>query len=194
MKKKPKIFQIGFNRCGTLCLYNFFKQNKIPSIHWDNGNLSLTIKRNKEQNKPLLSGYDDYIFFSDMEHFDDDMGVFYSHVYYYKLLDKQYPDSKFILNTRNIGNWIISRLNHEFRGMPGFYANYIMSRLNINFNQLLDKWRLEWDNHHKEVKEYFKGREDDLLIFNIEKDDPQKIVDFLKNFYALNKDEFLKTN
>jgi hypothetical protein len=78
--------------------------------------------------------------------------------------------------------------------MPGFYANYIMSRLHINLNQLLDKWRLEWDNHHKEVAEYFKGREEDLLIFNMEKDDPQKIVEFLKNFYTLDKNKYAKTN
>jgi hypothetical protein len=194
MAKRPKIFQIGFNRCGTLCLYNFFISNKIPSIHWDNGNLSLTIKRNKEQNRPLLSGYEYYQFFSDMEHFDEDMGVFYSHVYYYSLLDKQYPNSKFILNTRDVDNWIKSRLNHRFSGMTGFYANYIMSRLNINLNQLSEKWRLDWENHHKEVIEYFKGRENDLLIFNIEKDDAQKIVDFLKKFYDLDKNKYVKTN
>jgi hypothetical protein len=194
MEKKPKIFQIGFNRCGTLCLYNFFKDNKIPSIHWDNGNLSLTMKKNHEQNKPLLNGLEKYVFFSDMEHFDADIGVFYSHVHFYKLLDEQNPESKFILNTRNVDNWIKSRLNHKFCGITGFYANFIMSRLNISLEQLLDKWRLEWDNHNKDVIEYFKGREDDLLIFDIENDDPQKIVDFLMEFYALKKNKFIKIN
>jgi hypothetical protein len=152
------------------------------------------MKRNKEQNKPLLKGYEKYSFFSDMEHFDDDMGVFYSHIYYYELLDKQYPNSKFILNTRNVDNWIKSRLNHKFSGITGYYASYIMSRLNLNSEQLLDKWRLEWDNHHTEVKEYFKRRDDDFLIFDIEYDDPQKIVNFFKKFYALDKHKFIKIN
>jgi hypothetical protein len=194
MEKKPKIFQIGFNRCGTLCLYNFFKNNKIPSIHWDNGRLSQTMKKNFEQDRPLLEGYEKYVFFSDMEHFDANIGVFYSHMHFYKLLDKQYSESKFLLNTRNVDNWIMSRLNHEYSGIIGFYANFIMSRLNIGLEQLLEKWRLEWDNHYEDVIEYFKGRADDLLIFNIENDDPQKIVDFLKEFYDLNKNEFVKIN
>lgn len=194
MKERPKIFQIGFNRCGTRCFYNFFKNNGIPSIHWDNGLLSLTMKKNFEQNEPLLKGYENYRFFSDMEHFDENMGVFYSHVHYYQLLDKQYPKSKFILNTRNVNHWIKSRLNHQFGGMTGYYAKYIMSKLNINLYQLLYKWRLEWDNHHTEVLEYFHGRANDLLIFDIEKDDPQKIVDFFLAFYRLDKNRFLKTN
>ena len=194
MEKKPKIFQIGFNRCGTLCLYNFFKNNNIPSIHWDNGKLSLTMKRNNELKKPLLNGFEKCIFFSDMEHFDADMGVFYSHVHFFKLLDRQNPNSKFILNTRNVDNWIKSRLNHKFNGITGFYAHFIMSRLNLSLEQLLDKWRLEWDNHHKDVIEYFRGREEDFLIFNIENDDPQKIIDFLKEFYDIKKNKFKKTN
>jgi hypothetical protein len=194
MKENSRIFQIGFNRCGTLCFYHFFKNNGIPSVHWDNGFLSLTMKKNHDQNEPLLKGYEHYIFFSDMEHFDKNIGVYYSHIRFYRLLDEQYPKSKFILNTRNVKNWIESRLNHRFAGMTGFYADYIMSRLNINLEQLLDKWCLEWDNHHKDVLEHFEGREDDLLIFDIENDDPQKIVDFLKKFYDLDKNKFLKIN
>ena len=35
-----KIFQIGFNRCGTGSLYNFFKENGFISIHWDSGEIA----------------------------------------------------------------------------------------------------------------------------------------------------------
>ena len=194
MKLSPKIFQIGFNRCGTLCCYNFFHTNNIPSVHWDNGLLSLTMNKNYKQKKPLLNGYENYVFFSDMEHFDENIGVFYSHIHYYRLLDVQYPSSKFILNTRNIDNWINSRLNHRFGGIKGYYANYIMSRLNINLEQLLYKWRLEWTNHHNDVLAHFKVRENDLLIFDIENDDPQKIVYFFRELYDLDKEKFEKSN
>ena len=115
---KPKIFQIGFNKCGTVSLWVLFKyycKPSIPCIHWDDGKLALKIENNLHQDKPLLSGYDYYTFYSDME------SVFYENSYptiieaykYYQILDKQYPHSKFILNTRNVDNWILSRINFK---------------------------------------------------------------------------------
>ena len=35
-----KIFQIGFNRCGTTSIYNFFNKcenKKLKCLHWEKG-------------------------------------------------------------------------------------------------------------------------------------------------------------
>ena len=36
-------------------------------------------------------------------------------------------------------------------------------------------WLLEWDDHHKDVMEYFKNRPDDLLVYDIDNDKIDKI-------------------
>ena len=35
-----KIFQIGFNKCGTKTLHHYFSRNGIRSVHWDEGRLA----------------------------------------------------------------------------------------------------------------------------------------------------------
>jgi carbonic anhydrase len=67
MRKINKIFQIGFNKCGTVSLYHFFEDNGLKPIHWDMGMLATTIKYNHNNNLPLLKGYEKYDVFTDME-------------------------------------------------------------------------------------------------------------------------------
>ena len=112
----PKIFQIGFNKCGTRSIYTLFKENDIPSIRYDLGKLAIRMKKNFKYKLPLLNGYDNIILFTDMENIDHYRLPFYAHVDLYKILDKQYPKSKIILNIRNKDDWIISRLNHSNGG------------------------------------------------------------------------------
>ena len=66
-----KIFQIGFNKCGTLSLWNLFNSySKLKSIHWDYGNLAQTIYNNIYSDIYLpLDSYEDYTYFGDMECF-----------------------------------------------------------------------------------------------------------------------------
>lgn len=106
-----KIFQIGFNRCGTTSLYNFFKHSCSDGLlcaHWENHKLAKILYRKKSFKD---TEYQDYHFFSDMEGIVDSKYHF-AHMENYRDLDLQYPNSKFILNTRNINKWILSRLSH----------------------------------------------------------------------------------
>ena len=107
MEKINKIFQIGFNKCGTVSVYHFFENNGLKPIHWDMGRLADTIKRNYESNLPILNGYEGYDCFTDMENVNNNN---YAHLTYYKEFDIQYPNSKFILNLRPIDNWIKSNM------------------------------------------------------------------------------------
>ena len=164
-----KIFQIGFNKCGTTSLFKYFESANIKCIHYDSGKLAETMISNFENNNLLLKNYEDYIFFSDMEKMP-----FYPHVKYYKLLDKQYPNSKFILNIRKKQDWIKSRLNHK----SGNYLKNSMDAYNLNKDKIIEKWSNEWDEHLQDVKEYFKKRPNDLLIYDIDNDSSQKIDEF----------------
>lgn len=64
---QSKIFIIGFNKTATRAFHNLFKNSEIKSIHWDNGKLAEKIVNNDKEDLPLLTGYEEFIAFSDME-------------------------------------------------------------------------------------------------------------------------------
>lgn len=189
-----KIFQIGFNKCGTVSLWKIFQayvDPRIKSIHWDSGKLAKTLYDNYINDRPLLSGYDDYIYFGDMQgklwNNNKPEKMILPYISMYSLLDQQYPNSKFILNTRNIDNWITSRLNWG----PGRDNDFYMSIYNVsNQTDLIPIFKNMWHHHHKSIISYFYNRLDQLLIFDIEKDSVEKIINF---FPELKFDEKLKS-
>lgn len=180
-----KIFQIGFNKCGTVSLHKFFKSNGLKSIHWDEGRLAKRILKNFQQNLPLLNGYENYDCFTDMESQSDNIFIYLTH---FKELDKQYPDSKFILNVRNREQWIESRINHRD------YLKVYKQITGLDEQGVIDLWISDWDNHLKSVKDYFIERPEDLLIFDID-EESEKLFDFMskttnignRNFGQYNK-------
>lgn len=176
-----KIFQIGFNKCGTRTIHNFFLKNGIKSVHWKTDLIANTIHNNFLNNFPLLTGIDKYKVYTDMENVSTQI---YAHILYYKELDKQYPNSKFILNIRDRNKWIKSRLNHG----GGSYLRTTMNFHRYTKDQVVDMWINDWETHIKDVKDYFKDRPKDLLIFNIEEDDVSKLIDFFSPHLDLNKD------
>jgi hypothetical protein len=187
-----KIFQIGFNRCGTMSLADFFSGNCLDQnrvVHWDYGRLAHTMYKNLVNNKNLLDGgYEHKIYFSDMECFFKDKktkikewGYLYKQ---YKLLDEQYPQSKFILNTRDVDNWVNSRMNwliwHEDKWQS--YGDAMMDVFGYKSKEdMINFWRLDWYTHHIDVLNYFKTRPLDLLVYNIETDHSDKIINFFSS-------------
>ena len=166
-----KVFQIGFNRCGTTSLYHFFKQNNHRSVHWNDFKWDKYFKNNQSKNKLLCDGVDDIIFWSDIEFVQRQFQVF----------AEQYPNSKFIYNTRNIDNWIESRKKH-YTDKTNFFKDIYNQKLKLNkFNLTLENyWKSEWIYHKQVIDEYFVGdKKKRLLIFDIEKDSSDKIINFL---------------
>lgn len=88
-------------------------------------------------------------------------------IFLYKELDKKYPNSKFILTKRDEQSWIRSMVNHfgdidTILKKWAYGAGYPKN----NENLYLEVFR----RHYKEVDAYFKGREDDILIIEVGKD------------------------
>lgn len=96
----------------------------------------------------------------------------------FEYIYKFYPDSYYILNTRSVDNWIQSRLRHS--------ALSIRYRMALNLEterSVIDFWLKEWFSHHREVLSFFWGA-DNFLLFDIEKDQPGKIANFLNKDFA----------
>jgi len=96
----------------------------------------------------------------------------------FRELDKQYPGSKFILNTRNVEDWINSRIRFLERGY--FYCKH-GDKFHNSQEALNQCWREHWDEHTSNVREYFSNRPKDLLEFDLDKDGPEKIADFFSD-------------
>ncbi len=158
-----KIFGIGLNKTATTSLKTALETLGYKTIH-NPAKIKRAIKKRNE-NKKILHKIDQYDAFCDVPI----PSIF-------KELDKDYPNSKFILTTRNKENWLNSRRKHVMvnRGNPFYKYDW----LDINY----PGWREEYNSHHKEVINYFEDRKDDILVIDITKGEGwEKICPFLNN-------------
>jgi hypothetical protein len=165
-----KIFQIGFNKCGTSTIHRYLSANGVRSVHWDKGRLARRMFTNLANGNSLLAGYEDFDAFTDME-FLDSAGTYLEGYKLFPYLAAQYPNAVFILNTRDREAWIGSRMGH---GSNRPYAKRMMTHYDItSIEQLAELWRAEWEHHHRRVTEFFAGKPYRFFVCRIEVDLPQ---------------------
>jgi hypothetical protein len=181
-----KVFQIGFNRSGTTSLYNLFKNCGYKSVHYEKGKIALTIKNNimkrllntnNAKEVKILEGMEDFVFYSDMEFLNTPIRnkkhPFYAYTYF-KDLYQDYPNSKFIFNYRPFDEWVNSRISFKEFYVKDFKRNTDLTEE----EDIINLWKEHYENHTKNVIEFFKDKPDKLLTFDISKDDPKKIIEF----------------
>ena len=187
----PKIFFIGFNKTATFALHIFFKKHGYISYHnkavrKNNRILALTIHQNFLDKKWLLDGIDDANVYSDL-HFSNYKQVVEANKYF-KYLDLQYPGSYFILQTRNIYDWIESRLNHPK------LAERHMSALGLtSLIDLEEYWLKENYDTTKNILNYFENKEK-FLVYNIDNDNISTLCNFLSKDYKLDNANWKRIN
>jgi hypothetical protein len=170
-QSKNKIFQIGFNKCGTTTIANFLNNNGIKTVHYGNGQLAKIIYLNITAGIPSLQGIEKFTAFTDIENPQENI---FGHRFYQTFYE-EYPNSYFILNTRDKSDWIKSRLEHR----SGLLVEIMKNNFGLTKEQTIKYWELEWDNHHTKVLKYFKNK-GNLLVFNLDKASPLELVNFLK--------------
>ena len=67
-----KVFQVGFNKCGTTSLHHLFAASGYRSVHWHKGDLGRQIYINITTGQPVLSGISHLDCFFDMVFMDAD--------------------------------------------------------------------------------------------------------------------------
>lgn len=172
-----KIFQIGFNEIDVDGISNYFFDQGYTTINWDKGNVAYKMMENFKNGLSLLNGYEHYDCFCNMENVNANI---YAHLIFFKLLDEQYPGSKFILNTSSKARWLKIRCSRY-----GYMERYIAASGFPSKEQVISHWQYQWDNHHANVLDYF-GQErlnKDLLILSMDHDEniPLQLFLFLSN-------------
>jgi hypothetical protein len=169
-----KIFCIGLNKTGTTTLHTAFQILGVSSVHWKDENgikIGPTIVNNFKEGNDILKGLDHYTAFSDW-------GNGKSAVKIFKEFDKQYPGSKFILNTRSLDSWLLSREKHVIRNqkLKEKYPNSDITWLKVERKE----WTRFYQEYHDTVLQYFKDRKNELLVFDVTSGDGwEKLCSFL---------------
>jgi glycosyltransferase involved in cell wall biosynthesis len=88
----------------------------------------------------------------------------------YKLLDKKYPGSKFILTIREKNDWLAS-IRRQTKRMPSKLRSKWSRQLRRDVYGVVDfdrrKMGQAYERHYKAVLAYFRKRPEDLLVLNI---------------------------
>lgn len=157
-----RIFGIGMHKTATTSLHEALKILGFDSFHWGKGEAPLIWQEmiSLGRSKTLEQWYA-----------LSDLPI----PLLYKELDKAYPGSKFILTVRDENDWLksVERLwsyeRNATRKLWDIYpfSNHIHTVLygtkDFNAAVFLERYR----RHNREVKEYFKDRPLDLLVFDI---------------------------
>ncbi len=170
---KRKIFCIGFNKSGTTTLHRIFgEQLGYRSAHnprWTDWSVA--------RSRTHLDRHDVW---SD--------GGFPS----IRNLDHLYPEALFILNTRPLKSWVVSRHMAVERSraavrwaltryLPMGWLAWVINRwLLDNSHRAMERWIRIRNSFHRYALEYFRNREEKLLVLNIQDPElPALLADFL---------------
>jgi hypothetical protein len=190
----PYVFIIGFNKTGTTALHYFFEKNGWPSVHWDRGNLASSMLLNALSGRKVLSGYDKkFRVFSDLTY--DSLDFRFEANSLFPLLDRQYPGSFFILNTRDIESWIESRKKKVLRRFKLTYEELEARVSGLEAPSVAaDKWRHNRMEFEERVIRYFRGSERFLLVDIDDSDVPRNLSRFLDFPFDLTHWHKIRTN
>ena len=156
-----KIFVIGFNKTGTSSFHALFKNLGINSTH-------------DCSNVPVLNIIDNHDAFTDGDH--------YNFPEYFN----KYPDSLFILNTRPMKNWLVSRYKHAEHHQFNDCWCWPVS------DEKTNDWIIDRERHHTNILDFFKNKPNKLLIINIEKNGWEDgVIKYLQQFNNIKKDKIL---
>lgn len=184
---KQKVFGIGFSRTGTSSLNAALELLGYRSIHFPiiMQNTSALAKVKYRINrwvqeigfkKPLFKdfvlGTSNQAVFSAPDHNSFDAMTDLPVAVFFKELDKEFPNSKFILTVRDEEAWLKSCEKFFANGNHQFFK-WIQLHFDVYGANAFDKnlFRTAYRNHIEQVKLYFESRPNDLVIMNIPKGD-----------------------
>ncbi len=161
LEKHQKIFGIGLSKTGTTSLGMALQNLGVRTIHNPIDQQTYNELTSANYDLSILKEYQAIV--------DIPVAPFYAQ------LDKIFPSSKFILTVRDKNSWIKSikthfeASHHWLEANPSLRDFVLFLRAcvfgSLDFNE--ERFLYVYDFHVKNVKDYFKGREKDLLILDI---------------------------
>ena len=181
------VFQIGFNKCATTALNKLFHRSGVKALHgsgkyWRDHNHPALAGRNVQQlihhniaaGRKAIDTLEDFQGFFDMESVKDGSPI--ENFRHFRVIARDYPDSKFILNVRDKTDWLKSRIRHN----DGAYMAMAMARTGRDAAGVVSLWSDDYDRHHDAVQNFFQSEADRLIVFDIDRTPIRQLVRFCK--------------
>lgn len=170
-KKKGKIFGIGLNRTGTTTLGVVLQKLGYRVAPYNISIIKAYLRMDYDR---IIKWVESFDAFQD-----------WPWPFLYKTLDKEFPNSKFILTKRiSVNKWYKSQINHSLKIYEQKGNSLETNKIFYNyffpiFHEKEHKtFYLKYNNN---VREYFKGREENFIELCWEEDPNwEKICSFLK--------------
>lgn len=147
-----RIFNIGLNRAGTTSITEALCTLGVRAVHHkhDGTRLYDILRANLLARRPALHGLAMYDAFSDFAGRE-----------FYRILDRQYPYSKFILTTRELESWLDSRERKVAKNLASTEYHYSFRAVDR------EGWTTHRARYLAELERYFEKRPGDFLVINI---------------------------
>ena len=171
-------------------LFNNHKYIKFRPLTKENVNLAKRIKENFSDRLPILTGIDQADCYSDLCYYRRDEEVIEA-VDYFEQFYEEYPNSYFVLQTRNINDWILSRMCH--RGKKESFPEVAMQALGLSEEEVIEYWRNLRQEHYKKVFDFFKDKPN-FIVYDIDTDNIDKLIDFVSKDFVLDKSYWQQHN
>jgi len=153
---KAKVFGVGLSKTGTASLHEALIILGYSSVHYP---MDLSVLDNVDAGTDITVATE------------------------YKLLDQKYPNSKFVLTTRNWWKWILSLRKHFQRFSVETREQAVLDIRKRTYGTIYYepiKMLIRYFKHNKEVRNYFSGRQNDILVMDITSGDGwKKLCSFL---------------
>lgn len=180
----PKVVVVGFNKCATRSLALLFSRAGYPAIHHKlrrpfrrSRNAARIMQENIRLGRPVFTGIEGYTLYSDLVHITGSE-VFEGNSVFDRIVE-DYPGTILILNVRDRGRWIQSRLRH---GHGEFALRYMKAAGCRTREELEALWARGWDEHLARVRSYAAAHDVRLIEYNVESDPPERLIAALPEF------------
>ena len=142
--------------------------------------LAEAMQSNLDSYKPVMHFMDNARVYSDMfwhrEH------VWIDGVKMFREIHQQYPDAYFVLQTRDMDAWLLSKENHK----DGAYIQRCQQFHQLDREYMLDWFKNDREQHEKAVRNHFHGY-DKFLEYDLDNDHISKLIEFVKPDFFLDE-------
>lgn len=156
MNEQTRIFGIGLSRTGTVSLTRALGQLGIEAQHYPNDAVTQEELRHGRYVLSILAETRALL----------DIPV----APYYAQFDALYPEAKFILTTRPEESWLVSMENHfslYVEQRRDAFDDFVHASVYGAVHFSSERFRYVKRLHEENVRTYFAGRPDKLLVFDV---------------------------
>jgi hypothetical protein len=156
LDRQTKVFGIGLSRTGTLSLTNALTALGIETRHYPNDPVT---QKELRAGRYELSVLDEVQALTDIP-----IAPFYAQ------LDRAFPDSRFILTTRDTESWLVS-MEHHFRMYVEHrrdeFDDFVLACVYGCLHFSAERFRDVKELHEANIRRHFADRPEDLLVLDL---------------------------